>query len=108
MTEVSATGGDVLARYTVRRDESAASAALVTELVRNHSGPIEFTTNPARTPAAASGVGIVEGWRVTIVRRVELDDTHHITRANSSPSAAESIVTVDASLPRIDPLKYVS
>ena len=70
--EVAATTGDVLARYTVRRDEFAASVALACDLVDNHSGPIQFiTTVPAG--GTRSGVGIVEGWRGTIVHRVEIN-----------------------------------
>ena len=70
--EVGATTGDVLARYTVRRDEFAASVALACDLVDNHSGPIQFITTAA-AGGTRSGVGIVEGWRGTIVHRVEIN-----------------------------------
>ncbi|MFX0578612.1 NADH-quinone oxidoreductase subunit C [Nocardia nepalensis] len=80
VTEIAAATGDVLARYTVRRDEFAASVALITDLTENHSGPIEFTAT-VDTGRVSSGVGIVEGWRGTIVHRVELDDDARITRA---------------------------
>ena len=43
VTEVDATTGDVLARYTVRRDEFAASAALASYLIESHTGPTEYT-----------------------------------------------------------------
>ncbi len=77
--EVTATAGDVLARYTARRDEFAASAALCRSLIENHRGPLDIR---AETPAVAgTGVGIVEGWRGTIVHRVEIDGDGTITRA---------------------------
>jgi len=63
--------GDVLARYTIRRDEFAASVGLICTLIEGHRGPLE-----CRTPlpaAGTSGVGIVEGWRGTVVHRVEVD-----------------------------------
>jgi Ni,Fe-hydrogenase III large subunit/Ni,Fe-hydrogenase III component G len=81
ITEIGAAEGDVLARYTVRRDEFAASTILARHIVESHSGPIEYIVkaNPPGTPS--SGVGIVEGWRGTIVHRVEIDATNRITRA---------------------------
>lgn len=79
VTEATASTGDVLARYTVRRDEFAASVALCRNLIENHRGPLEFT---AEIPAAGgSGIGIVEGWRGTIVHRVEIGADGVITRA---------------------------
>ncbi|MET7768806.1 NADH-quinone oxidoreductase subunit C [Nocardia sp. NPDC005366] len=81
VTEVGATGGDVLARYLVRRDEFAASTALVVGLVENHTGPLRFSEDRTNVHRAGSGVGIVEGWRGTIVHRVELGDDGRITRA---------------------------
>lgn len=55
ITEIGAPDGDVLARYTVRRDEFAASAALAQHIVESHTGPIEYaaTLRWAR-PAAVS------------------------------------------------------
>ncbi|MVU77718.1 formate hydrogenase [Nocardia sp. ET3-3] len=79
--EIRAETGDVLARYTVRRDEFAASVALVTEIVVNHRGRTEFTGDLDTGPRVGSGVGIVEGWRGTIVHRVEIDDAGRLTRA---------------------------
>jgi Ni,Fe-hydrogenase III large subunit/Ni,Fe-hydrogenase III component G len=79
--EVGATDGDVLARYTVRRDEFAASVGLACELVESHSGPIEYRIQRDHRPEASSGVGIVEGWRGTIVHRVEVDAGGNFTRA---------------------------
>jgi Ni,Fe-hydrogenase III large subunit/Ni,Fe-hydrogenase III component G len=69
--------GDVLARFLVRRDEISASLALITRIIETTAA------TPADNPAAArtadhtgrgSGVGIVEGWRGTIVHRVEITD----------------------------------
>ncbi|APA97923.1 hydrogenase large subunit [Nocardia seriolae] len=79
--EIRGTGGDVLARYTQRRDEFAASVALITDIVVNHRGATEFTAEPGSAPRVGSGVGIVEGWRGTIVHRVEVDDSDRLTRA---------------------------
>ena len=63
---------DVLARFQVRAEEIAVSAAI--------SRTCAYGIAPGAVPAApprerrrpASGVGIVEGWRGTIVHRVEL------------------------------------
>ena len=71
----------MLARYTVRRDEFAASADLACYLVESHTGPTEYTAPHRRSADARSGVGIVEGWRGTIVHRVEIDADARITRA---------------------------
>jgi Ni,Fe-hydrogenase III large subunit/Ni,Fe-hydrogenase III component G len=81
---VTATGsddGDVLARYTVRRDEFAASIELACHLVESHTGPIEYEVAVPTPAGPSSGVGIVEGWRGTIVHRVEIDRGGRITRA---------------------------
>jgi Ni,Fe-hydrogenase III large subunit/Ni,Fe-hydrogenase III component G len=80
VTEIGSEDGDVLARYAVRRDEFAASAELACHLVESHSGPMEFTAEMPSVSGPRSGVGIVEGWRGTIVHRVEIDDGR-ITRA---------------------------
>lgn len=79
--EVAASAGDVLARYTVRRDEFAASVVLACDLVDNHSGPTQFMTPLSEARVARSGVGIVEGWRGTIVHRVEINPAGAITRS---------------------------
>jgi Ni,Fe-hydrogenase III large subunit/Ni,Fe-hydrogenase III component G len=81
VTEVGAAAGDVLARYTVRRDEFAASIGLACYLVESHTGPTEYAEAPPAPHAPRSGVGIVEGWRGTIVHRVEIDAANRITRA---------------------------
>ncbi|GAB3669946.1 hydrogenase large subunit [Saccharopolyspora tripterygii] len=66
-------GGDVLARFTVRADEIAHSTRLIARLVEALDGRTESggRAEPG-SGAAGSGVGIVEGWRGTIVHRVEL------------------------------------
>jgi Ni,Fe-hydrogenase III large subunit/Ni,Fe-hydrogenase III component G len=81
IAEIGAAEGDVLARYTVRRDEFAASATLARHIVESYSGPIEYVAKADSPGTPSSGVGIVEGWRGTIVHRVEIDATNSITRA---------------------------
>ena len=75
------TGGDVLARYLVRRDEIAVSAELIIALIAD--GPLTATANSpsaTRHEPNSHGVGIVEGWRGTIVHRVETDRDGVLTR----------------------------
>ncbi len=81
VTEITEPAGDVLARYTVRRDEFAASAALACYLIESHTGPTEYTPATPPIQGSASGIGIVEGWRGTIVHRVEIGADAAITRA---------------------------
>jgi len=86
ITPVTATSGDVLARYTIRRDEYAASTDLVCDLITQSTDALTLTEQPTNvagqpTRPIRSGVGIVEGWRGTIVHRVELDNHDRITRA---------------------------
>jgi len=71
------TTGDVLARFLVRADEARIAATLLCELLPNVS---THTTAPALLDRAGSGVGIIEGWRGTIVHRVELDRAGTLTR----------------------------
>ena len=85
---VLSTAGDVLARYTARRDEFTAATNLACHLIDHHHASIDVTGVSAETAAIRStlapirsGVGIVEGWRGTIVHRVELDPDNRITRA---------------------------
>lgn len=73
--------GDVLARYTVRCEEFAASTELACHLIESHDGPNEFAVSLPTPRQARSGIGIVEGWRGTIVHRVETDAANRITRA---------------------------
>ena len=75
--------GDVLARYLVRRDEIAASVSLISSLLDEHDGrPYTVHEDHAEVATAApgSGVGIVEGWRGTIVHRVETAAAGALTR----------------------------
>jgi Ni,Fe-hydrogenase III large subunit len=81
------TGGDVLARFLMRANEIAASIRFVTDSVRRLGGYLGSTYDaglrgPAEPTTAAirSGVGIVEGWRGTIVHRVELAGDDTLTR----------------------------
>lgn len=77
--------GDVRARYVIRRDEFAASIELARRLIESHDGASTIRTELRPLVAAEdgthSGVGIVEGWRGTIVHRVEIDDQGRLTRA---------------------------
>lgn len=82
--------GDVLARFTVRLEEVAASVDLIHHLADDLDVAAAATprseaprADPSRSGAssARAGVGIVEGWRGTIVHRVELAGTGHLTRA---------------------------
>jgi Ni,Fe-hydrogenase III large subunit/Ni,Fe-hydrogenase III component G len=75
VVEVGATAGDVLARYSVRRDEFAASTELAAGLIESHTGSTEYIVATPSSRGAHSGVGIVEGWRGTVVHRVEIDGT---------------------------------
>jgi Ni,Fe-hydrogenase III large subunit len=74
--------GDVMARYCCRRDEFAASTELLGWLLeRLHATDGEPTQTTVTTVTTSkSGVGIVEGWRGTIVHRIELDANAHLTR----------------------------
>ena len=81
VTERGSADGDVLARYTVRRDEFAAGVDLACHLVESHTGPIEYAVTATPPRGHRSGVGIIEGWRGTIVHRVEIDANGRITRA---------------------------
>ena len=71
--------GDVLARFQVRVDEFDASIVLLRQLLARVD-PGGFTNTPVPPDRPVSGVGIVEGWRGTIVHRVELDADGTITR----------------------------
>ncbi|MEP7034707.1 MAG: NADH-quinone oxidoreductase subunit C, partial [Actinomycetota bacterium] len=101
ITPATRNGGDVLARFTIRVEEFAAATQLAVTLIST-AGALTFqaaqaprastedkpdlraateetSTGSASSPAR-SGVGIVEGWRGTIVHRVEVDDTGRLTR----------------------------
>lgn len=76
--------GDVLARFDVRVDELRASLRCLRHWSANDRGGAGPT--PAASPSGCdrdksrSGVGVVEGWRGTIVHRVELDEGGRLTR----------------------------
>ncbi|NIJ12031.1 Ni,Fe-hydrogenase III large subunit/Ni,Fe-hydrogenase III component G [Saccharomonospora amisosensis] len=78
----SRTDGDVLARFLVRAEEAAASVELIQALLADVAGYRGAPPDPARSlPAVAgSGVGIVEGWRGTIVHRIEFADDATLAR----------------------------
>jgi len=83
------TQGDVLARFAVRADEVKASVDLLKELLPDlRTGRVVAEVPDRRTAAkAVSGLGLVEGWRGTIVHRVELSPDGHVTRlALADPS----------------------
>jgi Ni,Fe-hydrogenase III large subunit/Ni,Fe-hydrogenase III component G len=76
------TGGDVLARFQQRAAEIDASLALLDTLLRTVP-PGGIDVPPVQNPPChpmTSGVGIVEGWRGTIVHRVEIDSDQQLTR----------------------------
>jgi Ni,Fe-hydrogenase III large subunit len=78
-------GGDVLARFLIRAAEIQTSIDIACALSQ-HLAPGWFpgvaTNWPPRQPITgpASGVGIVEGWRGTIVHRAELNADGLLTR----------------------------
>ncbi|HEY8720022.1 NADH-quinone oxidoreductase subunit C [Pengzhenrongella sp.] len=83
---VASTGGDVLARFTQRRDEYAAGTRLAIHLAST-ADQLSFRAEPARGSESVghpggvrTGVGIAEGWRGTIVHRVEVDADGRLTR----------------------------
>jgi Ni,Fe-hydrogenase III large subunit/Ni,Fe-hydrogenase III component G len=71
--------GDVLSRFLVRADELQISAAIVTELA-GRLKPGRWIVAPLPSPGRRAGIGIAEGWRGTIVHRVELDPDNTISR----------------------------
>ncbi|GIH21458.1 hydrogenase large subunit [Rugosimonospora africana] len=77
------TGGDVLARFQQRAAEIDASLTILHTLVPTVT-PGTVTSWPTDTPhpppGTVSGVGIAEGWRGTIVHRVEITPEHRLHR----------------------------
>ncbi|MCI2422426.1 NADH-quinone oxidoreductase subunit C [Saccharopolyspora sp. K220] len=79
-TQHTRTDGDVLSRFVVRAEEINASIEQIASQLGALGGPAQVPALPeGRT--ARSGVGIVEGWRGTIVHRVELAPDGTLTRA---------------------------
>jgi Ni,Fe-hydrogenase III large subunit len=72
--------GDVLARFTQRVDEVRASLQLVRKYTA--SAPRLEVIDATLGRGTASGLGIVEGWRGTIVHRVELDAAGRVSRCS--------------------------
>ncbi len=70
--------GDVMARFLVRIGEVRVSLALVTDLAGNARALSVAAPRVARR--GGSGLGIVEGWRGSIVHRVEVDIAGALTR----------------------------
>ncbi|MEU8804285.1 NADH-quinone oxidoreductase subunit C [Spirillospora sp. NPDC048819] len=75
------TTGDVLARFQVRAQEIAVSAAIIEDLAYGMSpGVVTYWPPLAPLDGPVSGAGVVEGWRGTIVHRVELARDGSLTR----------------------------
>ena len=81
--------GDVRARFDVRVDEIRTSLSCLRMWNRVANGrsvstqtisPERLLSEATRDVKVRSGLGVVEGWRGTIVHRVELDDSGHLTR----------------------------
>ncbi len=70
--------GDVMARFLVRAREIAVSLGLVADLAGTVRSLASRTATPVRR--GGSGIGIVEGWRGTIVHRVEINGGGCVTR----------------------------
>jgi Ni,Fe-hydrogenase III large subunit/Ni,Fe-hydrogenase III component G len=111
VTPVTKANGDVLARFSIRLDEFAASTLLAANLIQTADRLTFRVASPERTPiedapgtkdssarqcssgtedasgtdcvpgTVRSGVGIVEGWRGTIVHRVEVGPDGRLTRS---------------------------
>jgi len=78
LAPVSETGGDVMARFLVRTREVRASLQLVAALAGD-AGRLELVT-PGAPRGSGPGLGVVEGWRGTIVHRVEVNGAGRLTR----------------------------
>lgn len=81
-------GGDVLARFDVRVEETRTSLACLRAWTRDGVGSRGRSTATSATSTlsapgertARSGLGIVEAWRGTIVHRVEFDGDGRLSR----------------------------
>jgi Ni,Fe-hydrogenase III large subunit/Ni,Fe-hydrogenase III component G len=69
---VTATGGDVRARFDIRVREFAVSTALVADLSARIAA-LDAGAAVQVPVAAGAGLGVVEAWRGTLVHRVEVD-----------------------------------
>lgn len=73
--------GDVLARFKVRAAEIQTSVEMISQLLAASPATSSSSLSASSSPSAnASGVGIVEGWRGTIVHRIELGPDGTLTR----------------------------
>jgi Ni,Fe-hydrogenase III large subunit/Ni,Fe-hydrogenase III component G len=72
--------GDVMARFRVRVEEIDASVGLLRQLLESVTPGICSAAPLYVTGRRRAGVGISEGWRGTIVHRVELDARGRLTR----------------------------
>jgi Ni,Fe-hydrogenase III large subunit len=78
MTASVQDAGDVMARFSVRVSEVRISLRLIAQLAGTATGLTASAPEPRRR--SGSGLGIVEGWRGSIVHRVEVDATGRLTR----------------------------
>ena len=78
LTPVVEEGGDVMARFLVRAREIVVSLRLVTDLAESVRSLDTCAAAPVRR--GGSGIGIAEGWRGTIVHRVEIDGAGRVQR----------------------------
>ena len=77
---VTRDSGDVRARFDVRVDEVAVSAALIRDLAGRieatdaapGASDVERGTSEKVTTASAAGLGVAEAWRGTLLHRVEV------------------------------------
>jgi Ni,Fe-hydrogenase III large subunit/Ni,Fe-hydrogenase III component G len=75
-------GGDVLARFCIRAEEFAHSVATIAALIEALDGRRTATSGAVPPTGAGAGVGIVEGWRGTLVHRVELGPDGTLSRVS--------------------------
>lgn len=81
LTVPTATTGDVLARFQIRAREITTSIAIINDLSYGmNPGLISYWPPLTSLNGPVSGVGIIEGWRGTIVHRVELAPGGTLTR----------------------------
>lgn len=77
---ITQSGGDVMARFTQRVEESRMSLTMLLEYLEN----VSELTHESRTRHESSyaGLGIVEGWRGMIVHRVEVAPSGVVSRCH--------------------------
>ena len=71
--------GDVMARFLIRVEEARISLDVVGELAHGVT-VLEVVAASGPKEPVGSGLGIVEGWRGSIVHRVELDGNGALSR----------------------------